>query len=161
MSENKKITRIEFKNDFMEEEGSELVSTLLDFPALKEENLSRYSKKDIGDALFGKDSKIDSFVFVTKSTEYRSLLDDLELISVPYLIETIDDGIPIDGRIYNGVSTIELIYDKNGNVLGRMDGIIDAINLLENDKEIEALVLLNQFCIRTDVRNMQRMTFKK
>jgi len=153
-----KITKIKFKNSFQQEEEEGIILALKSLPA-RDIDGSIYLESEMRHNLFHLENKKDSFTFILKNDRHERLLRDLEKLGLPYLIETLKNGIAVSGVVYNGVNKKSLIYDNEGNILGRMDGITDAIELLEENEDMRALVLLNQFCIRTDVENMQRMAF--
>lgn len=151
-----KFTVIEFKNSFEKEEIDGVVLALTEMEARDFNTKRKIPEKEIRAQLEG---DMKSVEILLKGKKHDNLLLNLEQIGVPYIIKSIVDDRPISGIVYNGVAKEKLIYDEKGNILGRMDGIVEAISLLEEDEEIRALILLNQFCIRTDLENMPRMAF--
>lgn len=63
-----------------------------------------------------------------------------------------------EGVLFDGVKIIDVIYDKEGTLMCKNKGVIEAIELLEDDQEIKALVVLNQFAIRDDLENIPRLS---
>jgi hypothetical protein len=149
-------TTIKFKNNFETEEIHGLIKALLSMVARDPSTAKIYSAEVLKPML--QDSRRQTIEIGLKNTRFERLLQDFETIGLPYLIVFYKKNSQT-GIVYDGVNRTELKYDNKRNLLGRMDGIIEAIELLENNKEMKALVVLNQFCIRTDVENMPRMTF--
>ena len=64
-----------------------------------------------------------------------------------------------EGVIFNGVSMLDIVYDREGTLMCKNKGVIESIEALEEDNEMKALVILNQFAIRDDLENIPRLTF--
>lgn len=158
MSIEKETAEITFRNDFLPEEIAELRHELYEIQS-RDKDGKKMTVDEIK-GLFALKDKKEAITVATTKGNYDNLLTSFEGIQIPYYLVLKEKGIPVRGVVFDGANAIETMYDKNGELLGRMDAISEAISLLENDEEIKALVLLNHFCIRTDIKDMPRLTKK-
>ena len=149
---------IKFKNEFEQQEINGVVNTLYSIVARDISTKKKYSRTTLKMMLL-RDNTKSTIEIGLKNRKFKRLLEDFRTIGLPYLITVYKKGNPLFGTVYNGVTETKIQFDDDGNIVGRMDGILEAIDLLEQDEDMKALILLNHFCIRTDIENMPRMAF--
>lgn len=108
------------------------------------------------------DDKTSPTMLLTYKDDTEGMIESLRESSIPYYLEELNNEIQIGGEFYDGARLYpDLRYSKDGDLLGKMDVMVKAIELLESDKEVEALILLNEGAIRTDVGSLSRLTRPK
>lgn len=157
MSKEKQMTKLTFLNKFYEDEVISLYAYVIDFMRNEKDDEVHSLKKFKADILNENNKTIT--ITIKHGEDYGELVSFLKKLAIPYFIKNEEENINSHGEVFDGASCVKTLYDEKENLLGRMDAIIEAIALLEEDKEMQALVLLNQFATRTDIENMTRLTF--
>ena len=151
-----KMIRIEFINTLNKEERDHIYSLAKQARVCDAQGEKLKLRKILKDL----DTKKKRIVFHVK----RQPIDDIEKTlvfkNIPFIrkehyqIKRVTEGV-----VFNGVNLIDTVYDRDGTLMCKNKGAIEAIELLEEDNEMKALVVLNQFAVRDDLENMERMGF--
>ena len=153
-----KMTRLEFVNVLVGDEA-ELIYELSKKARVCDAKGEKISLRQLMKDLKEKNKKIILHV-------KRRSMDEIEKIlifrNIPFIrkehyqVPRVTEGI-----LYNGANMIDIVYDRHGTLMCKNKGVIEAIELLEDDNEMKALVVLNQFAIRDDLENVPRLTYPK
>ena len=107
------------------------------------------------------DTSLSLKIFHSSMNPSIEFMKSLNEIGLPYRVESYTGKNIVSSIIFDGVKTYDVMYDKDGFALTRMDAVTEAISLLETDQEIKALVALNQFRVSMDIENLSRLTSVK
>ena len=75
---------------------------------------------------------------------------------IPFVNHKLEKDSSSTKEIFDGVHTNFMVCDSDSNILIPQDDMLKIIDMLENDKEIEALIYANERVCRDNVMEFKR-----